>query len=207
MLRGPAPPHPVGARYCCTARLRGPQSGHPSQIKTMVKIGEKAPDFSKVKAYRNGRFVDISLHDYKRKWVVLFFYPRDFTFVCPTEIREFSRLEHEFEKCHAVILAASTDSEYSHKAWFEKDLPEVEYPILADTTQELSRAYNVLGADGASQRGTFIIDPEGVLRWMVISDNSVGRSVKEVHRSLQALQTGELCPVEWEAGAKTLGKA
>ena len=82
----------------------------------------------------------------------------------------------------------------------------MKYPILADTTQEVSRGYNVLGSDGASQRGTFIIDPEGISRWMMVSDNSVGRSVKEIFRALKALQTGELCPVEWEPGEKTLGK-
>jgi peroxiredoxin (alkyl hydroperoxide reductase subunit C) len=172
----------------------------------MVKVGEKAPEFSSVATYKAGEFIKVSLSDYKGKWVVLFFYPRDFTFVCPTEIKEFAKLEQEFEKCNAMILAASTDSEHSHKAWFERDLPEVKYPILADTTQEVTRAYNILDTDGSSQRGTFIIDPDGKLSWMMISGNSVGRSVKEVHRALQALQTGELCPVEWEPGEATLGK-
>ena len=142
--------------------------------------------------------------DYKGKWLVLFFYPRDFTFVCPTEIREFNRLQKDFSALNCEILACSTDSEWSHKNWFERDLGEVQYPALADTTQEISRSYNVLGQDGAAQRGTFIIDPEGVLRWMMVSDNSVGRSVKETLRALRALQTGELCPVEWEQGDKFL---
>ncbi|HXV26573.1 MAG TPA: peroxiredoxin [Candidatus Paceibacterota bacterium] len=173
----------------------------------MVKISEPAPDFSGVMAYKEGEFVKVSLADYRGKWVVLFFYPRDFTFICPTEIKEFARLQKEFTKCDCVILGCSTDSEHSHKAWFERDLKEVTYPVLADTTQQVSRDYGVLGADGASQRGTFVIDPGGVLRWMVISDNAVGRSVHETHRALQALQTGELCPVEWEPGEKTLGDA
>ncbi len=172
----------------------------------MIKVGEKAPEFSGVMAYHNGEFHAVSLKEYKGKWVVLFFYPRDFTFICPTEIKEFAALEADFAKKKAVILGASTDSEHSHKAWFERDLKMVKYPILADTTQIVSRDYNVLGADGASQRGTFIIDPEGALRWMMVSDNSVGRSVKEVLRALAALQTGELCPVEWTPGQKTLGK-
>jgi alkyl hydroperoxide reductase subunit AhpC len=159
-----------------------------------------------VLAYHQGEFHDISLKDFKGKWVILFFYPRDFTFVCPTEIKEFAKLEPEFKKFKGAIVASSTDSEHSHKAWFEKDLPMVKYPVLADTTQRLSSNYNVLASDGASQRGTFIIDPEGTLRWMMVSDNSVGRSVKEVLRALQALQTGELCPVEWTPGSKTLGK-
>lgn len=172
----------------------------------MVKIGEKAPEFSGVTAYQAGEFKKVSLADYRKRWLILFFYPRDFTFICPTEIKEFSRLEKEFGECDCMILACSTDSEWSHKNWFESDLKEVSYPILADTTQEVSRSYNVLGLDGAAQRGTFIIDPEGILRWMVVSDNSVGRSVKEMLRALKALQTGELCPIEWEPGQKTLGK-
>ncbi|MEW6610587.1 MAG: peroxiredoxin [Patescibacteria group bacterium] len=172
----------------------------------MIKLNEKAPEFYHLSAYQAGEFKKISLVDYRGKWLVLFFYPRDFTFICPTEIREFARLEKEFEKCNCVILACSTDSEWSHKNWFERDLKEVSYPILADTTHEVSRAYNVLGTDGASQRGTFIIDPEGLVRWFVVSDNAVGRSVKETLRALHALQTGELCPVEWEFGQKTLGK-
>ena len=172
----------------------------------MIKVGEKAPEFDAITAYRKGDFVKVSLADYRGKWVILFFYPRDFTFICPTKIKEFARLEGEFEKCHAAVVAASTDSEHSHKAWFERDLSEVQYPILADTTHQVSQAYNVLDADGSSQRGTFVIDPEGVLQWMMVSGNSVGRSVKEVHRALQALQTGELCPVEWEPGEATLGK-
>jgi alkyl hydroperoxide reductase subunit AhpC len=172
----------------------------------MVKVGQIAPQFTGVTAYQNGEFKKVSSADYLGRWFVLFFYPRDFTFICPTEIKEFARLEKEFESCGCSVLACSTDSEWSHKNWFERDLKEVKYPILADTNQEISKAYNVLGADGAAQRGTFIIDPEGVLRWMMVSDNSVGRSVKETFRALKALQTGELCPVEWEPGEKTLGK-
>lgn len=171
----------------------------------MVKIGEKAPDFSGVVAYQQGEFKKISLSDYKGKWLVLFFYPRDFTFICPTEIKEFAKFEQEFESCSCSILACSTDSEWSHKNWFERDLPQIKYPVLADTTQEVSRAYNVLDRDGSSQRGTFIIDPAGTLRWMIISDGSVGRSVKETFRALKALQTGQKCPVEWEPGQETLG--
>ncbi len=173
----------------------------------MVQVGTLAPQFSDITTYREGKFIKISLSQFSGKWVILFFYPRDFTFVCPTEIEEFSRLEKEFEAQSAVILACSTDSEWSHKNWFERDLKDVRYPILADTTHEVSRSYDVLGADGAALRGTFIIDPEGILRWAMVSGNSVGRSVKEVLRALKALQTGELCPVEWEPGKDTLGVA
>ncbi len=171
----------------------------------MIKIGEPAPSFSNVPAYRTGDFTTVSLADYEGKWLVLFFYPRDFTFICPTEIREFAQLQKEFTDCGCAILGASTDSEHSHKAWFQRDLPEVTYPILADTTQEVSRDYNILGPDGAAQRGTYIIDPEGVLRWMIVSDNSVGRSVAETVRALKALQTGNLCPVEWAPGEAFVG--
>ena len=172
----------------------------------MIKVGEKAPEFSGIMSYHGGEFKKISLVAYRGKWLVLFFYPRDFTFVCPTEIREFARQEKEFTKSQCMILGCSTDSEWSHKSWFERDLKEVSYPVLADTTHEVSSLYNVLGKDGSSQRGTFIIDPEGVVRWMMVSGNSVGRSVKEVLRVLKALQTGDKCPVEWEPGMPTLGK-
>lgn len=170
----------------------------------MPKIGQKAPDFSEVTAYQAGEFKKLSLSQFYGRWVVLFFYPRDFTFVCPTEIREFARLEKEFEAGNAIILGCSTDSEWSHKNWFERDLPEVRYPILADTAHEITEKYNILRADGAADRGTFIIDPKGVMRWIMISDNAVGRSIKETLRALKALQTGELCPVEWKPGEKTL---
>ena len=168
-------------------------------------VGELRASFFPTDAYQAGEFTKIALDDYFDKWVVLFFYPRDFTFVCPTEIREFAKLEPEFAKLNCSILACSTDSKHSHKNWFEKDLPEVNYPVIADTTQDIARSYGVLDADGAAQRGTFIIDPEGIVRWMMISDNSVGRSVKEVLRAVQALQTGELCPAEWHEGEPTLG--
>ena len=175
----------------------------------MIKVGEPAPSFEGITAYQKGKedFIKINLSDYKGSWLVLFFYPRDFTFVCPTEIKEFAKFEQEFEKCGCKVLGASTDSEFSHKAWFERDLDMVQYPVLADTTQEISEQYQLLRSDGASQRGTFIIDPEGNIRWINVSDDAVGRSVKEVHRALQALQSGGLCPVEWNPGEETLGGA
>lgn len=173
----------------------------------MLKVGDKAPDFEET-AYVNGQMKEIKLSDYQGKWVVLFFYPLDFTFICPTEIKGFSGAEKEFERLGAVIIGASTDSAYSHKAWVEKDLPGVKFPILADTSHKVSIAYGVLKEDaGIANRGTFIIDPQGVLRYQVVSDLGVGRSVKETLRVLQALQTGELCPAEWTPGQKTLGKA
>ncbi len=176
----------------------------------MIRVDTKAPDFSNVKAYQAGKsdFTKISLSDYKGKWLVFFFYPRDFTFICPTELKGFSQHEEEFKKLNCEVLAASTDSEWSHKAWFERDLPDVKYPILADTTHSVSRDYQVFNEiDGLAERGLFIIDPEGIIKYSLISSGSVGRSVKEVLRVVQALQSGDLCPMEWNPGEKTLGKA
>ncbi len=138
--------------------------------------------------------------------VVLFFYPRDFTFVCPTEIRSFSALETEFELEDAVIIGASTDSFYSHKAWFETDprLRDVGFPVIADTAHRMSRAFGVLVEDGAALRATFIIDPEGIVRHACVTDSNVGRSADETLRVLQALRTGELCPAGWRPGQPTL---
>ena len=174
----------------------------------MLNINQAAPNFEKIKAFHNGEFKEISLADYSGKWLVLFFYPRDFTFICPTEIRGFAKNEDEFKTLNCDILAASTDSEWSHKTWFEKDLPEVKYPVLADTTQSVARAYGVLNEnDGSADRGLFIIDPEGKIKYIIVSAGSVGRSVNETLRVLKAIQSGELCPMEWTEGEKTLGKA
>lgn len=173
------------------------------------QVGQPAPVFEEMTTYHQGDFKTASLDDYKGKWLVLFFYPRDFTFICPTEIEEFGRLYEDFQKLNCEVIAASTDSEHSHKAWFETDkrLKDVKYPIIADTTQELSDAYNVLDDDGASQRGTFVIDPEGSLRFMLVSADSVGRNIPEMLRVVEALQTGERCPANWAHGKETLGKA
>ncbi|MEK7115871.1 MAG: peroxiredoxin [Patescibacteria group bacterium] len=172
-----------------------------------LKLGSHAPAFSNVTAYHNGEFHAINLSDYRGKWLVFFFYPRDFTFICPTELRGFSDHEAEFKQLNAEVLGCSTDSEWSHKNWFERDLTGVKYPVLADTTMHVSRVYGVLNErDGSAERGLFLIDPEGITRYIVISAGSVGRSVKETLRVLQALQTGEKCPVEWEPGKSTLGK-
>lgn len=170
----------------------------------MIKIGQKAPEFS-LDAYHNGEFKKIGLADYKGQWIVLFFYPRDFTFICPTELHEFAKREADFKKENAVIFGASTDSAHSHKAWFSKELSDVKYPILADTAHTLSRDYGVLVEEtGEALRGTFIINPEGILKYIVISDMNVGRSIEETLRVVRALKTGKLCPVEWKEGEKTL---
>ena len=174
-----------------------------------IKIDRPAPAFRNVTVYRKGQkdYEKLALADYRGKWVVLFFYPRDFTFIGPTELRGFAKMENDFKALNCDILAVSTDSEHSHKAWFERDLPEVAYPIIADTTLEISKAYSVLNDDGSAARGLFVIDPDGMVKYVVVSASSVGRSVKETLRVVKALQTGDLCPVEWEEGGKTLGKA
>ncbi|MFH1173723.1 MAG: peroxiredoxin [archaeon] len=170
----------------------------------MVMINDTAPEFD-AEAYVAGQVKRLTLKEYKGKWVVLFFYPLDFTFVCPTEIRGFAAKEEEFKKLNAQVLGCSTDSAYSHKAWFEKDLPDVKFPILADTSHAISKAYGVLKEDeGIAYRGTFIINPEGIIQYIVVSDLNVGRSVDETLRVVQALQTGGLCPIDWHPGQKTL---
>ena len=172
----------------------------------MLQVGQLAPQFD-IEAYVAGTTKHVSLAEYKGKWTVLFFYPRDFTFVCPTEIKGFAAAGAEFEKLNAFVIGASTDSAFSHKAWFERDLPEVKFPVLADTALKVSREYGVLIEEtGTALRGTFIIDPDGILRYMVVSDLNVGRSIDETLRVVKALQTGELCPVAWKPGEATLGK-
>lgn len=169
-------------------------------------IGKQAPDF-KLEGVSHKTFEHHALADYRGKWVVLFFYPLDFTFICPTEITGFSKADNEFEKLNAKVLGVSTDSKHSHKAWL-KELGALKYPLLSDMNHKVSRDYGVLiEEEGIALRGTFIIDPEGKVRYALVHDNGVGRSVKETLRALQALQTGELCPVEWAPGEKTLGKA
>ena len=174
----------------------------------VLKIGQPSPDFQ-VDSYSQGedKPQKISISAFKGKWVVLFFYPRDFTFVCPTEIERFSSLSSEFAKENAEIIGASTDSFFCHKAWYETDerLKEVKFPIISDTNLNVSRLYEVLDeASGTAFRGTFIIDPNGILHHITINNMDTGRSVDETLRTLQALKTGALCPAEWRPGQKTL---
>lgn len=172
-----------------------------------IQVGQPAPEFS-LQALVGDEFKTISLADFKeKKWVVFFFYPLDFTFVCPTEILEFNQRIQEFEKLNAVVLGASIDSVYSHKAWTQ-EIGKLSYPLLSDITQETARTYGILMEDkGYALRGLFIVDPEGILRYQVIHDLSIGRSADEILRVLSALQSGELCPASWKPGTKTLGKA
>ena len=186
--------------------------GFMGQTNSKPVVGGRAPEF-KAPAFFDGQIKEISLSDYKGKWVVLFFYPLDFTFVCPTEILEFNKSADEFKKKNAQLIGASVDSVYSHKAW--SDLPsekggigKLNFPLISDITKKISHDYGVLLEEkGIALRGSFIIDPEGKIRASTIHDLQVGRSVDETLRVLTAFQTGELCPVGWTPGKKTLGKA
>jgi peroxiredoxin 2/4 len=167
-------------------------------------IGKLAPDFT-AQAYENGQMKEISLSQYKGKWVVLFFYPLDFTFVCPTEIKGFQGSIDEFRKNNIEIIGASVDSVYSHQAWCQSSLGELSFPLISDINHRVSRDYGVLIEEkGISLRGTFIIDPDGNLRSYVVNDLSVGRNVEETLRTVQAFQTGSNCPVNWKPGQATL---
>ncbi len=173
-----------------------------------VRVGQKVPDFTTDAYMPDGKFKQIKLSDYKGKWVVVFFYPLDFTFVCPTEIQGFNQQHNAIKKLGAEILAVSTDSVFCHKAWVEHGLGKVQFPMLADTSHEISKIFNVLLENkGIALRGTFIIDPEGVMKSSVLNELAVGRNVDETVRTLQALQTGELTGCGWKPGQKTLGKA
>lgn len=166
-----------------------------------MKVSEAAPDFK-----LEGTGGDFKLSDHRGRWVVLFFYPLDFTFVCPTEVTEFSRRIDEFKKLNATVAGISIDSVPTHHAWI-KSLGGLNYSLLSDINKEVSRLYGVLIEEkGIALRATFIIDPEGILRYAQVNDLNVGRSVSEILRVVAALKTGELCQVEWKPGDKTLGK-
>ncbi len=177
-----------------------------------IQVGQPAPDFEVQAYFRNkdggdGQFGPIKLADLKGKWVCLFFYPLDFTFVCPTELVAFNNALGEFDDRDCVLLTASTDSVYSHKGWCDShpDLAGMKYPMLADNSHRLARSYGVLKEDaGIAYRGIFLIDPQGILRWAAVHDLSVGRNVDEVLRVLDALQTDKLCPCNWKKGDGTI---
>jgi alkyl hydroperoxide reductase subunit AhpC len=179
----------------------------------MVQVGKAAPGFAAA-AVIEKQFKNISLADYRGKYVILFFYPLDFTFVCPTEITGFSDAAGEFKRLNAEILGVSVDSKYSHLAWIETPranggLGDLAYPLVSDITKQVSRDYGVLIEDaGVALRGLFIIDREGVVRVHIVNDLGIGRNTKEVLRLLQALQFteehGEVCPANWQPGADTI---
>jgi alkyl hydroperoxide reductase subunit AhpC len=169
-------------------------------------VGNKAPDFKMNICDGEGcDFGEVKLSDYEGKWLVMFFYPLDFTFVCPTEITGYSKRIEDFKKENAEVLAISVDSEHSHKAWINSSLGKVNFPMASDMTKNVSRDYGVLIEDeGIALRGLFIIDPEGIVRYSVVHDLNVGRSVDETLRVLKALKTGGLCPIDWDEGEELL---
>jgi alkyl hydroperoxide reductase subunit AhpC len=170
-----------------------------------IQVGQKAPEFKGEAVMPDGEFKQIKLSDYKGKWVVLFFYPLDFTFVCPTEIKSFNEKFEDFSQMKAEIITCSTDSVYSHKAWQESELGKLKFPHLADTTHQISRAYGVLvESEGIALRGTFIIDPDGNLKHATVNDTAVGRNVEETIRTLAAFETGKLTGCGWTPGNKTI---
>ena len=176
----------------------------------MLTVGDKLPAFRLTAVTPAKEFQTVEQSSYPGKWLVLFFWPMDFTFICPTEIAEFGKRQRDFADRDAQLLGASTDTHFVHLAWRNdhKDLKQLPYPMLADTKRELSSALGILHKqDGVALRATFIVDPEGTIRWASVNDLSVGRSVDEVLRVLDALQTDELCPCNWTRGEATLGAA
>jgi peroxiredoxin (alkyl hydroperoxide reductase subunit C) len=179
----------------------------------MLTIGDKFPSFdlkAVVSTDPKTAFKDISDKSDVAKWKVVFFWPKDFTFVCPTEIAAFGKLNAEFNDRDAVIYGASIDSEFVHLAWRRShpDLKNLPFPMLADIKRELAQAFGVLDKQaGVALRATFIVDPEGVIRFVSVNDMSVGRNPEEVLRVLDALQTDELCPCNWQKGDEFLKAA
>jgi alkyl hydroperoxide reductase subunit AhpC len=179
----------------------------------MLTIGDQFPSFSAkavVGLERGHEFATLSNASFEGKWQVYFFWPKDFTFVCPTEIAAFGKLNGEFTDRDAQLLGVSTDSEYVHLAWRNQhpDLKDLPFPMIADVKRELTQALGVLDRrEGVALRATFIIDPQGVIRFASVNDLSVGRNPAEVLRVLDALQTDELCPCNWRRGDATLSAA
>lgn len=182
-----------------------------------IAVGDHFPSFN-LKAVDGKKFDDItidnvfidvdeSIYKGQNKWLTIFFYPKDFTFVCPTEIAAFADLNEEFDDRDTVLVTASTDSEFVHWAWrkHQEELRDLPIPMLSDVKHELSEALGILDHnEGVAQRATFIVDPDGIVRFSMITDLNVGRNPKEVLRVLDALQTDELCPCNWSKGDETI---
>jgi len=180
----------------------------------MLSIGDKFPSFNLKATVAidsvDTAFAPIDNSTYKGKWLLVFFYPKDFTFVCPTEIKGFADLNSQFTDRDCQVLAASTDSEFVHLAWRKdhKDLRNLPFPMLADTAKRLTSALGILDPEeGVAKRATYLVDPEGIIRFVYVTDGSVGRNPQEVLRVLDALQTDELCPCNWSQGEATLKAA
>ena len=178
-----------------------------------VLVQREAPDFTAQAVMKDGSFQQIKLSDYRDKYVILFFYPLDFTFVCPTEIIAFSDRIADFEKLNVQVLGVSVDSHFSHLAWrntprTEGGIGEVQYPLVADLNKKISAAYDVLLEGGIALRGLFLIDKQGIVRHQVVNDLPLGRNIDEAIRIVEALQyfekNGEVCPANWREGARTI---
>ncbi len=176
----------------------------------MLTVGDEFPSYSlkaAVSSDRANAFQDIDESTYKGKWRVVFFWPKDFTFVCPTEIAAFGAANADFADRDAQVLGVSTDNEYVHLAWRENhaDLKDIPFPMLSDLKRELSMALGILDkTEGVPLRATFIVDPFNIIQWVSVNGLDVGRNVDEVLRTLDALQTDELCPCNWKPGDETL---
>lgn len=167
----------------------------------MPMINHPAPQFTAQAVYDGGDVKEISLKEYAGKWVVLFFYPLDFTFVCPTELTQFREHLKEFQLANATVIGCSVDSVHSHKRWLRDDLGNLGYPLMADLTKRIARDYQVLFEDrGIATRATFIIDPDQKIQYMGIHNTSVGRDAREILRVLHGCQSGELCQAGWKRG-------
>ncbi len=176
----------------------------------MITVNQPFPAFN-LKAVVSSdvktAFTQITEKDYKDKWKVYFFWPKDFTFVCPTEIKAFDDLQSDFSDRDAVVLGGSTDSEFVHLAWRQQkeELKNLHFPMLSDIKADLAKALGIFDeAEGVMQRGTFIVDPENIVRFVMVNDLNVGRNPKEVLRVLDALQTDELCPCNWKPGEEII---
>lgn len=177
----------------------------------MSRVNTEIQDFS-VKGYANGQFVDVDKEKLSGKWSVFFFYPADFTFVCPTELEDLAEHQSAFDALGVDIYSVSTDTHFSHKAWHDTSsaIGKITYTMLADPTHALSRQFNVLREDvGLADRGTFLVDPQGVIQYAEITAEGIGRSAEELLRKIKAAQyvakhPGEVCPAKWEEGSETL---
>ena len=180
-------------------------------VNKLPVIGQKVADFE-LAAFQNNKQIKVKLSDYLGKWLVLFFYPADFTFVCPTELEDVAEHYEELKKMNVEVLSVSTDTVFVHKAWHDNSpaIKKIEFPMVADPTGALSKEMGVyIPSEGLALRGTFIIDPDGVLKAVEVHDNSIGRSADELVRKLQAAEYvrghgGEVCPAKWKPGSKTL---
>ena len=197
------------ASLCLSLPVDAAETKPARETPAIAKVGMPSPGFSLegvVGTTPGKEFRTVSLADFRGKWLVFFFYPADFTFICPTEIKGFNSALEKFKELGAEVVGASTDSKWSHLAWIKRgDLGDLKFPLLADFNKATARNYGILQDEaGVALRGLFIIDPNGILQYQVVHNLDVGRSVDETIRVLEALQTGSLCPLGWKPGEKTI---